>query len=125
VLFLSLVGVCASQVAYLGRQNFSSFVNSHQLVLSHFFNPDCVHSKRLHPTYQDAAAQLEPMHLPLVQVNCHEQEQLCSEHSITRSPTVKLFRGVNTTYVYTGERTVDAYVVLDFSRLIDHKADKA
>jgi protein disulfide-isomerase A1 len=54
---------------------------------------------------------LKEKDIPLVKVDCTEEQDLCQEYGVEGYPTLKVFRGVETISPYTGQRKADAYVL--------------
>jgi protein disulfide-isomerase A1 len=53
---------------------------------------------------------LKEKEIPLVKVDCTEEQELCQEYGVEGYPTLKVFRGAETISPYTGQRKADAYV---------------
>ncbi|CAR23820.1 protein disulfide isomerase PDI1 [Lachancea thermotolerans CBS 6340] len=101
-----------SAVVKLTSENFADFIKEHPLVLAEFYAPWCGHCKTLAPHYVEAAATLESKNIPLAQVDCTTEEELCMEHGIRGYPTIKVFRNhqVDAPSDYQGGRTASAIV---------------
>ncbi|GMM34913.1 protein disulfide isomerase [Saccharomycopsis crataegensis] len=97
-----------SDVVKLGAENFESFLEENPLVLVEFFAPWCGHCKALGPEYVEAASQLKDKNIPLVQIDCTEEEELCQGQGIRGYPTIKIFRGADDAKPYEGARKADA-----------------
>lgn len=80
-------------------------VNNHPV-----FAPWCGHCKALAPEYETAATTLKEKNIPLIKVDCTEEQDLCQEYGVEGYPTLKVFRGVENISPYTGQRKADAYV---------------
>ena len=100
-----------SDVRSLGKDTFKDFMNEHPLVLAEFFAPWCGHCKALAPEYEAAATELKEKDIPLVKVDCTAETDLCQEYGVEGYPTVKVFRGPDSTKPYTGARKSAAYVL--------------
>lgn len=100
-----------SDVVKLNADNFEDFVSTHPLVLAEFFASWCGHCKHLGPEYVAAAEVLAKKDIPLVQVDCTQERDLCSKYEVRGYPTVKVFRGAPDAFSdYTGERQSDSIV---------------
>ncbi|CCH58297.1 hypothetical protein TBLA_0A05040 [Henningerozyma blattae CBS 6284] len=101
-----------SSVVKLNAETFNEFIKENPLVMAEFFAPWCGHCKNLAPQYVDAAAQLESRNIPLAQVDCTENDELCLEHGIRGYPTIKVFKDGNVTHPtdYEGQRSAGAIV---------------
>lgn len=117
---LSLVGAAAvasaadanadvkSDVVSLTKDTFTSFVKEHDLVLAEFFAPWCGHCKALAPKYEEAATELKGKNIPLVKVDCTAEEDLCRDYGVEGYPTMKIFRGPESTKPYMGARQAES-----------------
>lgn len=99
-----------SAVVKLTSQTFSKFLTEHPLVLAEFFAPWCGHCKALGPQYSQAADILEAKEIPLAQIDCTEEQELCQEHGIKGYPTLKVFRGESEPSDYEGPRSAEGIV---------------
>ena len=97
-----------SDVKSLTQDTFNDFVNEHDLVLAEFFAPWCGHCKALAPKYEEAATQLKEKNIPLVKVDCTAEEDLCRDQGVEGYPTLKIFRGVDSSKPYQGARQTEA-----------------
>lgn len=119
-LVLSLLGVTAAvsaaesadaadaNVISLTKDTFNDFVKEHDLVLAEFFAPWCGHCKALAPKYEEAATELKSKNIPLVKVDCTEEEDLCRSYEVDGYPTLKVFRGPDSHKPYGGARQADS-----------------
>ena len=98
----------ASDVVSLTKDTFGNFIKEHELVLAEFFAPWCGHCKALAPKYEEAATELKSKNIPLVKVDCTEEEDLCSGYGVEGYPTLKIFRGPDSIKPYTGARQSEA-----------------
>lgn len=97
-----------SNVVSLTKDTFHDFIKSHDLVLAEFFAPWCGHCKALAPKYEEAATELKSKNIPLVKVDCTEEEDVCQEYGIEGYPTLKVFRGLEDPKPYMGARQSEA-----------------
>ncbi|KAF2018440.1 protein disulfide-isomerase [Aaosphaeria arxii CBS 175.79] len=100
----------ASDVHDLKKDTFKGFIEENDLVLAEFFAPWCGHCKALAPEYESAATTLKEKNIPLVKVDCTEEQDLCQEYGVEGYPTLKVFRGPETISSYGGQRKADAIV---------------
>lgn len=76
--------------------------------LLEFYSPGCGHCQQLAPKYKQVAASLKGI-AHVGAINCDEQRQLCSQHSIQGYPTIKaIVPGKSEGKVYAGERSAKA-----------------
>ncbi|KKK20934.1 hypothetical protein P175DRAFT_0524424 [Aspergillus ochraceoroseus IBT 24754] len=100
----------SSDVVSLTKDTFTKFMQEHDLVLAEFFAPWCGHCKALAPKYEEAATELKEKNIPLVKVDCTEEEELCKGQGVEGYPTLKVFRGPETVKPYAGARQKEAIV---------------
>lgn len=101
-------GDTVSDVVSLTKDTFEDFMKEHNLVLAEFFAPWCGHCKALAPKYEEAATELKSKNIPLVKVDCTEEEELCRDYQIEGYPTLKIFRGPDSVKPYLGARQSEA-----------------
>ena len=96
-----------SDVVKLNSETFDSFIKTNSLILAEFFAPWCGHCKTLGPHYVEAASALKEFEIPLVQVDCTENQDLCMEQGIKGYPSLKVIRNGDALGAsdYTGGRT--------------------
>ncbi|ODV58970.1 protein disulfide isomerase [Ascoidea rubescens DSM 1968] len=100
-----------SAVVKLTSKNFESFIESHPLVLAEFFAPWCGHCKTLAPEYVSAAEILSKKDIPLAQIDCTEDRDLCTDIGIKGFPTLKIFKGsLENPADYLGARKSDSII---------------
>lgn len=101
-----------SHVVKLSQDSFEEFLKENELFLAEFFAPWCGHCKTLAPHYVEAAKTLhEEYEIPIAQIDCTENQELCMEQGIRGYPTLKVFKK-NGELVsdYQGQRSKDAIV---------------
>lgn len=121
-LALSLLGLSAaasatdaktdveSDVVSLTKDSFDTFLQEHDLVLAEFFAPWCGHCKALAPQYEEAATELKGKDIALAKVDCTVEEDLCRDQGVEGYPTLKIFRGPESSKPYSGARKAEAIV---------------
>lgn len=88
---------------------FDEFVKENDLFLTEFFAPWCGHCKKLGPEYVKAADSLSDLNIPLVQINCDDNQEFCRGMDIPGYPTLKIFKN-GKSKDYVGARTNDSIV---------------
>lgn len=101
-----------SAVVKLTGETFADFVDSNSLVLAEFFAPWCGYCKKLGPEFSQAADSLKESNpaIKLAQIDCTEDEPLCSQFGIRGYPTLKVFRGTENIDDYEGSREAEGIV---------------
>lgn len=120
-LLTSAVGVLAqegavapedSAVVKLTSETFEQFIKDNSLALVEFFAPWCGHCKTLGPQFVKAADALQEKDIPLAQVDCTEQQELCMSQGIRGYPSLKTFKDndISNPRDYEGARSADAII---------------
>lgn len=120
-LLTSAIGAAAQQgavapddsaVVKLTADTFEGFIKENPLVLVEFFAPWCGHCKTLGPHYVKAADALKEKDIPLAQVDCTEQQELCMSQGIRGYPSLKTFKDHDSSSPkdYEGGRTAEAII---------------
>lgn len=120
-LLTSAVGVLAqdgavapddSAVVKLTSETFEQFIKDNSLALVEFFAPWCGHCKTLGPQLVKAADALLEKDIPLAQVDCTEQQELCMSQGIRGYPSLKTFKDhdVSSPKDYEGARSAEAII---------------
>ncbi|KAJ5779245.1 hypothetical protein N7457_006965 [Penicillium paradoxum] len=104
------VGPAASEVVSLTEDTFEDFMEEHDLVLANFYAPWCRYSRMLAPNFAEAATELKNDNIPLVNVDCTWEEDLCAEYDISAYPTLMVFRGPGLHKPYGGGRQTDSII---------------
>ncbi|OLL25736.1 Protein disulfide-isomerase, partial [Neolecta irregularis DAH-3] len=99
----------SSDVLQMTKATFDDFVKDHELLLAEFYAPWCGHCKMLAHEYEQAATKLKEQNIPLIKVDCTEEEDLCSEQEVQGYPTLKVFRDAKSA-PYQGARKYEAIV---------------
>lgn len=101
-----------SLVVKLDSDSFQPFLEANDLLLAEFFAPWCGHCKTLAPHYVEAAKILhEEFEIPIAQIDCTENQDLCMEQGIKGYPSLKVFKKNGEVVTeYQGQRTKDAIV---------------
>ncbi|KAG6054857.1 hypothetical protein E4U17_003403 [Claviceps sp. LM77 group G4] len=97
-----------SDVHQLTEKTFDEFVAANPLVLAEFFAPWCGHCKALAPEYEEAATSLKEKNIALAKIDCTEEADLCQKHGVEGYPTLKVFRGPESSSPYNGQRKAAA-----------------
>ncbi|KAK2142671.1 hypothetical protein LSH36_924g00042 [Paralvinella palmiformis] len=103
-----------SKVVVLTSENFTYFVNDHELTLVEFYAPWCGHCKSLAPEYETAATSLMDDEIVLAKVDATTESSLAKEYKVTGYPTLMIFR-YGKAYEYKGERS-SSYNIADYMR---------
>ncbi|KAE8382984.1 thioredoxin-like protein [Aspergillus bertholletiae] len=121
-LILSLIGTAttgfaarpssadSSVVVSLTKETFYDYMEEHPLVLANFYAPWCRWSKDLAPKFEVAAEELRQENIPLVKIDCTQEEDLCAEFKIPGYPTMKVFRGPESHEPYGGSRHPESII---------------
>ena len=102
------VAAGAAIVSLLPTDTFNDFTREPPLSLAEFYAPWCGHCKALAPKYEEAATELKAKDIPVVKVDCTEEEELCRTYEVDGYPTLKVFRGPDSHKPYAGARKADA-----------------
>lgn len=101
-----------SAVVKLTSETFEDFIKENSLALVEFFAPWCGHCKTLGPQFVKAADALQEKDIPLAQVDCTEQQELCMSQGIRGYPSLKTFKDhdVANPKDYEGARSAEAII---------------
>ncbi|KAL2316424.1 putative protein disulfide-isomerase C1F5.02 [Schizosaccharomyces pombe] len=111
--FLAFSGgfFCASaEVPKVNKEGLNELITADKVLMVKFYAPWCGHCKALAPEYESAADELEKDGISLVEVDCTEEGDLCSEYSIRGYPTLNVFKNGKQISQYSGPRKHDALV---------------
>ncbi|KAK4321019.1 hypothetical protein Pmani_008127 [Petrolisthes manimaculis] len=109
--------VTESDVLVLTRDNFKHVLSKHQVVLVHFYAPQCGQCEKLAPEFSKAATELKTEERrggQLGKVDVSKEPQLAKEYLVSVYPTVKLFIHAKPVLLYDGVWTKQGLV--DFMR---------
>ncbi|KAL5968144.1 putative protein disulfide-isomerase ER-60 [Taenia solium] len=87
-------------------------LTKHPVALVKYYAPWCGRCKELAPHYEEAAEELknkEPP-VPLFEVNCDEETDMCNEAGVQGYPTLKIYNHGEYSEEFDGERTKDDIV---------------
>lgn len=101
-----------SAVVKLTSEGFVDFIKENPLALVEFFAPWCGHCKTLGPQFVKAADVLQEKDIPLAQVDCTEEQELCMSQGIRGYPSLKTFKDhdVENPKDYEGARSAEAII---------------
>ncbi|CAG8040509.1 unnamed protein product [Penicillium nalgiovense] len=108
--FTANIRTKSSDVVSLTQETFYDFMEEHDLVLANFYAPWCRHSRNLAPKFEQAATELKSDNIPLIKVDCTQEERLCSDFAIGAYPTLKVFRGPKSHEAYHGSRRAESII---------------
>lgn len=105
-----------SAVVKLDQASFKHFISENPLVMAEFYAPWCGHCKKLAPEYVVAAESLQKENIPLIQIDCDDNRDLCMELQVPGFPTIKVIKDgdISSARDYTGARSANA--IIDFMR---------
>lgn len=104
----------------LNEKTFHELVSSGRNGMIKFYQPWCGHCTKMKPDW-DRLAEESHNSVFIADVNCGDEEDLCSENSITGYPTIKVYIN-GEEEKYTGQRTFDhlmAYVDVELAAKCD------
>lgn len=108
-LHLSYINSAALQ---LTQANYQDTLNNNKVVLINFYADWCMFSQQLAPIFHQSADIIheEYQNVKLARVDCEMEQQIALENSVSKYPTIKLFRnGKALRKEYRGQRSVDAF----------------
>lgn len=102
------------------KESFSSSLTSEKLFVM-FFAPWCGHCKRLAPTWDDLAMEVNVAggKVKVGKVDCTLETSFCSEHGVRGYPTIKFFSHNTEGVKYAGKRTIE-----DFRSFLEEQLGK-
>lgn len=92
-----------SDVVVLTKSNFDETLKKQSLMLVKFYAPWCGHCKALAPEFEKAASKLKDLDVPLAEVDCTTEADICGKQKIESYPTLKIYRKGNPS-IYESER---------------------
>ncbi|KDQ14118.1 hypothetical protein BOTBODRAFT_32911, partial [Botryobasidium botryosum FD-172 SS1] len=107
LLTVSALPVGSVELKQLTGEDFKSST-SKGMWLVEYFSPFCGHCKQFEPTWEklveDKAKFAESFGFKMAQVNCITQGDLCTENSIDRYPSIRLYKDGEQVEQYNGDR---------------------
>lgn len=95
-------------VLVLGEDNFDSAV-ADALVFVKFYAPWCGHCRNMAPTWEELANKYSSQSgVKIAKVDCTEERELCSRHSVNGYPTLLLFNAGVKTAEFEESRSLDS-----------------
>lgn len=101
-----------SEALQLTQSNYQDTLNNNKLVFINFYADWCMFSQQLTPVFHQAAdiINAEYQNVKLARIDCEVEQQLASQNSVSKYPTIKLFRnGKALRREYRGQRSVEAF----------------
>jgi protein disulfide-isomerase A6 len=104
-----LVVLCVSVSAvHLTTENFAEVTSGKNHFIK-FYAPWCGHCKRLAPDWEKLTQEFDGQSgLVIGEVDCTENQEICSEHGVSGYPTLKYWNDDSDGERYNGERSFDA-----------------
>lgn len=98
-----------SAVNLLTSKNYQKFLDETPFALVEYYAPWCGYCKMLGPEFSKASEILKESHpnIKLGQINCEEETDICKEEEIRGFPTMKVFKGKDSSVQYTGPRSAE------------------
>ena len=90
--YSALIDENNSNITKVTTETFAEVITSKDLILAEFVVPKCPHSKMLLPDLEQVATILKPRGIEVIQINCEEEDYICSELKISYYPTLKVFK---------------------------------
>lgn len=113
ILLLSVIlpVVFGEDVKKITKDNIDE-LKRHPVALVKYYAPWCGHCQKLAPIYEEAATRLKTKTtpVPLFEVNCESDSELCTEAGVQGYPTLKIYNHGEFSEDYKGLRTVDDIV---------------
>lgn len=81
-----------SNITKISTETFAGFITSRDLILAEFVIPKCPHSEMLLPDLEQVATELKPHGIDVIQINCEEDDYICSELKVSYFPTLRVFK---------------------------------
>lgn len=113
----SIISNVHNEVIQLTASNFDTEIGKHELVFVNYYANWCRYSQMLQPIFEELGTELFQK-LPetagkvaLGKVDCDAEPTVASKNSVSKYPTLKIYRhGTMTKKEYRGARTVEAFV---------------
>lgn len=90
--YAALIDENNTNITKITTDTFAECITSKDLILAEFTVPNCPHSKMLLPDLEQVATILKPRGIEVIQINCEEDDYICSELKVTYFPTLRVFK---------------------------------
>lgn len=90
--YSALIDENNTNITKITTDTFAEFIISKDLILAEFTVPKCPHSKMLLPDLEQVATILKPRGIEVIQINCEEDDYICSELKVSYFPTLRVFK---------------------------------
>ena len=113
---------------HLNKDNYDTFIKSHDVVLVNFFAPWCHWCRKFEPVWEHTAGELKTRKykntVTFARVDCVAQQDVCMRHMIRGYPTVLTYQQgkTNLRKPYRGDRSTKA--LLEYVEHLDYVAER-
>ena len=90
--YSALIDENNSNITKITAETFAGFITTKDLILAEFVIPKCPHSQMLLPDLEQVATELKPHGIDVIQINCEEEDYICSELKVSYFPTLRVFK---------------------------------
>jgi len=91
VVAIAAVSRAVSATQELGRESFKDLTTSGRNGMIKFYQPWCGHCTRMKPEWDKLAEEAHPS-VFIADVNCSDEDELCTENGVSGYPTIKVWR---------------------------------